>query len=159
MEEACFYLSEQKLGKKDIAEAFNLSLAQVESAILSYKTKIDKGIANYESDANEFWAKNYRESSGDERVTLVDDKGRYYHGWKTELENLSSEKIVELLVINKQYSDKHPLSEFSKGQAVIGYDPIVPLRNIRRTVSLLEELLEKKESFDEKDKHRNKTQK
>ena len=159
MEEACFYLSEQKLGKKDIAEAFNLSLEQVESAILSYKTKIDKGKAKYESDAKEFWAKNYRESSGDERVTLVDDKGRYYHGWKSELENLSSEKIVELLVINKQYSDKHPLSEFSKGQAVIGYDPIVPLRNIRRTVSLLEELLEKKEALDEKDTRPNNTQK
>ncbi|MDH2900278.1 MAG: hypothetical protein PXY39_04850 [archaeon] len=159
VEEACFYLSEQKLGKKDIAEAFNLSLAQVESAILSYKTKIDKGKAKYESDAKEFWVKNYRESSGDERVTLVDDKGRYYHGWKSELENLSSEKIVELLVINKQYSDKHPLSEFSKGHAVIGYDPIVPLRNIRRTVSLLEELLEKKEALDEKDKPPNNTQK
>jgi hypothetical protein len=159
IEEACFYLSEEKIGKKEIAQAFSLTLAQVETAILSYKTKIEEGKAKYEDDAKKFWTKNYRENSGDERVTLVDDKGRYYHGWKSELESLSSEKIVELLVINKQYSDKHPLSEFSKGEAVIGYDPIVPLRNIRRTVSLLEELLEKKESVKEKNRQINKLRK
>jgi hypothetical protein len=149
VEEACFYLSEQEIRKNEIAKAFNLTVEQVKSAVSSYKTKIEKGKAKYEEQAKEFWAKNYKESSGDERVTLVDDKGRYYHGWKSELEKLSSEKIVELLVINKQYSDKHPLSEFSKGQAVIGYDPIVPLRNIRRTVSMLEELLQKKEEIEE----------
>jgi hypothetical protein len=145
VEEACFYLSEQKMQSRDIAGAFNMSVEQVENAVQSYRTKIEKGEVKYDEDAKEFWSKNYRESTGDERITLVDDKGRYYHGWKSELEKLDSEKIVELLVINKKYSDKHPLSEFSKGEAVIGYDPIVPLRNIRRTVALLEELLQKKE--------------
>ncbi|MGI0083455.1 MAG: hypothetical protein ACREBQ_00060 [Nitrososphaerales archaeon] len=145
IEEACFYLSETKHGKKEIAFAFSLTPAQVTSAITSYRKKISQGKAKYEEDAKEFWAKNYKESSGDERITLVDEKGRYYHGWKSELEALTSEKMVELLVVNKQYSDKHPLSEFSKGHAVIGYDPHVPLRNIRRTVSLLEEMLVRKE--------------
>lgn len=145
VEEACYYLAEEKVGKKEIGKTLNLNPAQVANAIRSYRKKIDQGEAKYEKDAREFWLKNYRESMGDERVTLVDDKGRYYHGWKSKLEGLSSEKIVELLVVNKQYSDRHPLSEFAKGRAVVGYDPMVPLRNIRRTVSLLEELLEKKE--------------
>lgn len=145
VEEACFYLFESKHNKKEIAQAFNLTSAQVTNAVTSYKEKISDGKAKYEEDAKEFWAKNYKENSGDERITLVDEKGRYYHGWKSELEVLTSEKIVELLVINKQYSDKHPLSEFTKGHAVIGYDPLVPLRNIRRTVSLLEEILARKE--------------
>jgi hypothetical protein len=145
VEEACFYLSEGKVPKKDIARAFNLTPEQVDSAVKSYKKKIDTGKEKVDIDAKDFWTKNYRESSGDERITMVDDKGRYYHGWKSEVEKLSSEKIVELLVINKQYSDKHPLSEFSKSEAVIGYDPLVPLRDIRRTVSILEGLLENKE--------------
>lgn len=145
IEEACFYLSETGHAKKEIASAFNLTAAQVTNAITSYKNKISQGEAKYEEDAKEFWAKNYKESSGDERITLVDEKGRYYHGWKSELEVLTSEKIVELLVVNKQYSDKHPLAEFTKGHAVIGYDPLVPLRNIRRTVSVLEEMLSRKE--------------
>lgn len=145
VEEACFYLAENKVKTGEIAKAFNLTLPQVKKAIVSYRKKIDQKKATFEEDTKDFWAKNFKESSGDERVTMVDDKGRYYHGWKSELENLSSEKIVELLVINKQYSDKHPLSEFSKGQSVIGYDPIVPLRNIRHTVSILEDLLRKKE--------------
>ncbi len=146
VEEACFYLSENKIEKKEIASEFNLTVAQVVRAVTSYKRKIAQGKAEYEEDAKQFWAKNYKESSGDEKITLVDQKGRYYHGWKSELEKLSSEKIVELLVLNKEYSDKHPLSEFSKGQAVIGYDPLVPLRNIRRTVALLEEILGRIES-------------
>ena len=145
VEEACFYLSENKIDKKEIASAFNLSASQVARAVSSYRKKISQGTAKYEEDAKGFWAKNYKQTSGDERITLVDDKGRYYHGWRSELEQLSSEKVVELLVVNKQYSDKHPLSEFSKGHAVIGYDPLVPLRNIRRTVSVLEEILSKKE--------------
>jgi hypothetical protein len=149
VEEACFYLAENKVPDKEIAKSFNLAPAQVKQAILSYRRKIERKKAIFDEDTKEFWAKNFQESSGDERVTLVDDKGRYYHGWKSELASLSSERIVELLVINKQYSDRHPLSEFSKGQAVIGYDPIVPLRNIRHTVSILEELLRKKEEEEE----------
>ncbi len=145
VEEACYYLSTLNVGRKEIASSFGLDENQVENAIKSYKEKIDSGSATFEEDAKEFWARSYKESSGDERITLVDDKGRYYHGWKSELESLSSEQIVELLVVNKQYSDKHPLSEFSKGETIIGYDPLVPLRNIRRTVQFLEELLERKE--------------
>ncbi len=145
VEEGCFYLSEAMVSTPEIASSFNLSQEQVKNAIESFRKKIDSGSEKYEEDAKEFWAKSFKESSGDERITLVDDKGRYYHGWKSELEVLSSERIVELLVVNKQYSDKHPLSEFSKGQTIVGYDPLVPLRNIRRTVSLLEEILQKKE--------------
>jgi hypothetical protein len=150
VEEACFYLAENKVSKIEIAKAFSLTIPQVKNAIISYRKKIDKKKAKFDEDTRDFWTKNYKESSGDERVTMVDDKGRYYHGWKSELADLGSEKIVELLVINKQYSDKHPLSEFSKGQAVIGYDPIVPLRNIRHTVSILEELLQNKEGEERK---------
>ncbi len=150
VEEACFYLAENKIKTSEIAKAFNLTLPQVEKAIISYRKKIGQKKARFDDDTKEFWAKNFKESSGDERITMVDDKGRYYHGWKSELENLNSERIVELLVINKQYSDKHPLSEFSKGKAVIGYDPIVPLRDIRRTVSILEDLLRNKEGEEQK---------
>jgi hypothetical protein len=145
VEEACFYLSSLNVGKKAIADSFGLDEPQVEFAISSYKGKIDSGAAKFEDDAQEFWARSYKESTGDERITMVDDKGRYYHGWRSELEKLSSQEVVELLVVNKQYSDRHPLSEFSKGETIIGYDPLVPLRNIRRTVQLLEQILEKKE--------------
>jgi hypothetical protein len=150
VDEACFYLSENKVARKEIARSLNLTASKVGQAITTFKRKIETGEAVFDQEAKEFWAKNYRESSGDERITLVDDKGRYYHGWKTELRALSSEKLAELLGINKQYSDKHPLSEFSKGGAVIGYDPIVPLRNIRRTVSILEEALQSKENEENK---------
>jgi hypothetical protein len=149
VEEACYYLSTLNVGRKELASSFGLDEKQVENAINSYKEKINSGSAKFEEDAKEFWARSYKESAGDERITLVDDKGRYYHGWKSELESLGSEQIVELLVVNKQYSDKHPLSEFSKGETIIGYDPLVPLRNIRRTVQFLEELLERKEPVPE----------
>ena len=145
VEEACFYLAESKTLLSDIAEQFNLSLEQAELSIKSYKEKIESGEKNYDEQTKDFWAKNYKESSGDEKVTLVDEKGRYYHGWKSEIGKMSTEELVNLLVINKRYSDSHPLSEFSKTQAVTGYVPLIPLRNIRRTISIIDEALQKRE--------------
>ena len=62
---------------------------------------------------------------------------------------MSTEQLVDLLVVNKQYSDRHPLSEFSKTQPAVGYDPLIPLRNIRRAVSIIDETLQKRESEEE----------
>ena len=151
VEEACFYLSE--LGKPllEIGTDLNLSSDQVKRAVESYRKKIESGSVAYDEDAKDFWAKIRRENTGDEKITLVDDKGRYYHGWRSEIENMGTEELVELLVVNKKYSDRHPLSEFSKTQPVVGYDPIVPLRNIRRTVSIIDEILQKRELQNEAD--------
>jgi hypothetical protein len=146
VEEACFYLSELKLSIAEIAKEFNMTPDQVELATRNYKEKIDSGRVSYEEETRDFWAKNVKESSGDEKITLVDEKGRYYHGWKSEIERMSTEQLVNLLVVNKQYSDRHPLSEFSKAQPVIGYDPLVPLRNIRRAISIIDETLQRRES-------------
>ena len=149
VEEACFYLS--KLGKNtdEIAKEFSMTRSQVESAIESYGKKIEANQVAFDEDTKEFWARINQESSGDEKITLVDDKGRYYHGWRSEIEKLGTAELVELLVVNKKYSDRHPLSEFSKTQPVVGYDPIVPLRNIRRTVSLIDQILQGRESEEE----------
>jgi len=145
VEEACFYLS--KLGKNaaEIAKEFSMTGSQVDAAIESYSKKIETNQVAYDEDTKDFWARINQESSGDEKITLVDDKGRYYHGWRSEIEKLGTAELVELLVVNKKYSDRHPLSEFSKTQPVVGYDPIVPLRNIRRTVYLIDQILQKRE--------------
>ena len=149
VEEACFYLSELEKPISEIGDDLNLSSDQVKEAIESYRKKIESGAVAYDEDAKDFWAKIRRENSGDEKITLVDDKGRYYHGWRSEIENMGTEELVEVLVVNKKYSDRHPLSEFSKTQAVVGYDPIVPLRNIRRTVFIIDEILQKREQSGE----------
>lgn len=144
VEEACFYLSELKLPAAEIEKVLNVTSDVVKKSIETYRNKINSGSIKYEDDAKDFWAKILRENKGDEKITLVDEKGRYYHGWRSEIESRPTEQLVELLVVNKQYSDKHPLSEFSKTQPVVGYDPIVPLRNIRRTVSIIDEILQKR---------------
>ena len=149
VEEACYYLAELKLSTEDIGKEFGMTSDQVEKAASNYKAKIDSGNVSYDEEAKAFWSKNLRESSGDEKITLVDEKGRYYHGWKSEIEKMSTEQLVDLLVVNKQYSDRHPLSEFSKSQPAIGYDPLIPLRNIRRAVSIIDETLQKRESEDD----------
>jgi hypothetical protein len=149
VEEACFYLSRLKLSIAEIGKELNMTADQVEKAASSYKARIDSGNVNYDEEAKAFWSKNLRESSGDEKITLVDEKGRYYHGWKSEIEKMSTEELVNLLVVNKQYSDRHPLSEFSKTQPAIGYDPLIPLRNIRRAVLIIDETLQKRESEEE----------
>ena len=146
IEEACFYLSESSLSSQEISKEFNLTTEQVNRAIESYRAKLHSGAVTYSEETRSFWSKNLRESSGDEKVTLVDEKGRYYHGWKSEIEKMSTEQLVELLVVNKKYSDRHPLSEFSKTQAVVGYDPLIPLRNIRRTVTIIDDLLQRREA-------------
>jgi hypothetical protein len=148
MEEACFYLSELQRPTSEIAAAFNLTEAQVTQGIRRYKEKLDAGKVRYDPDAKEFWGKLDRESGGDERITLVDEKGRYYHGWKSEIEKMTTEQLIELLVVNKRYSDAHPLSSFSKTQPAVGYDPIIPLRNIRRAVSIIDVVLQKREKQD-----------
>jgi len=145
VEEACFYLTEINKTPEEIASQFNLTSSQVLGAVKSYKKKIESGSIKYDDDAKDFWSTIQRESSGDEKITMVDEKGRYYHGWKSEIEKLPTKDLVELLVINKQYSDKHPLSNFSKTQPVVGYDPIVPLRSIRHTVSIIDSILQKRE--------------
>ncbi len=143
LEEVCFYLSELKKPIHHIASELNMSEGQVNQAIQDYRKNIEEGKISYDPEAMEFWSKAQQESGGDERITLVDDKGRYYHGWKSEFEKMSTEQLVELLVVNKKYSDAHPLSEFSKTQPAVGYDPIVPLRNIRRAVSIIDQLTAK----------------
>ncbi|MDA4111437.1 MAG: hypothetical protein OK439_02790 [Thaumarchaeota archaeon] len=145
VEEACFYLSEIK-STEEISKEFSLTPSQVKSAIDSYQKKIDTKQISYDVETKQFWAQINQESTGDEKITLVDDKGRYYHGWKTEIEKLDTAALVELLVINKKYSDRHPLSEFSKTQPVVGYDPIIPLRNIRKTVLLIDKILQSREN-------------
>ncbi len=148
VQEACFYLSELNILPEEIAREMKLTLEQVSNAIKGYRAKLDSGTVSYSDETKSFWAKNLRESSGDEKITLVDGMGRYYHGWKSEIEKMSTEQLVELLIVNKQYSDRHPLSEFSKTQPVVGYDPLIPLRNIRHTVSIIDEALQKR-SVDE----------
>ena len=149
VEEACFYLLELRKPISEIGNDLNLSSDQVKQAVENYRKKIESGAVAYDEDAKDFWAKIRRENTGDEKITLVDDKGRYYHGWRSEIENMGTEELVELLVVNKKYSDRHPLSEFSKTQPVVGYDPIVPLRNIRRTVLIIDEILQKREQTGE----------
>jgi len=144
VEEACYYLYKLKLKAEDIGKQFNISAEQVANAVKEYEAKIAAGEISYEQETEKFWSTLLRENSGDEKVTLVDEKGRYYHGWRTELEQLPTENLVKLLVLNKDYSDKHPLSEFSKTQPAVGYDPLIPLRNIRRTVELIDEILQKR---------------
>ena len=143
--EACFYLFELNKPVAEIAARLNLSEDEVNRAVRDYKKKIQEGKASYDQDTKEFWKKIEQESGGDERITLVDEKGRYYHGWRSELEKMTTEQLVELLVVNKKYSDSHPLSEFSKTQPAVGYDPIVPLRNIRRAVSIVDNILQERE--------------
>lgn len=145
LEEACFYLFELNKPSLEIAAELKLSEDEVNRAILDYRKKIEAGRLSYDPDAKEFWRKIDQESRGDERITLVDEKGRYYHGWKSELEKMTTEQLAELLFVNKKYSDSHPLSEFSKTQPTVGYDPIIPLRNIRRAVSVIDEILQKRE--------------
>ena len=157
VEEACFYLSELKVAPSDIGKEFNLTPEQALLAASNYRSKVDSGEKKYDEETKSFWAKSLRESSGDEKITLVDDKGRYYHGWRSEIERMKTEELVELLVVNKQYSDRHPLSEFSKTQPVVGYDPIVPLRNIRRTVSIIDEILQKRSAEEEKQENESKS--
>lgn len=149
VEEACFYLSELQKPIGEIASEMNMSEEQVNHAISDYRKKINEGRVSYESDTKEFWRKIQRESGGDERVTLVDDRGGYYHGWRSEIEKMTTEELVKLLVANKQYSDAHPLSEFSKTQPAVGYDPVVPLRNIRRAISIIDEILQQRERQEE----------
>ena len=153
VEEACFYLSELNKSIEEIGKEFSMTFDQVEEAIESYRKKIESKQISYDDDARDFWAKIDQESSGDEKITLVDDKGRYYHGWKSEIEKLGTAELVELLVVNKNYSDRHPLSEFSKTQPVVGYDPIVPLGNIRRTVLMINQILQKRENDNESTTH------
>jgi hypothetical protein len=146
VEEACFYLTELQIPLDEIAKGFNLTADQVRNAVASYSERIASRREKYDEDTKDFWSRNFRESTGDVRVTLVDERGSYYHGWKSELERMDDEKLFAVLLTNKKYSDRHPLAEFSKGGAVVGYDPLVPLRRIRESVDLIEKLLEQREN-------------
>lgn len=144
VEEACFYLKELEASPEEIGKQLNLTSSQVDEAVSRFKKRLKDNTAKYDEDAKQFWAQSLRESSGDEKITLVDDKGRFYHGWKSELMKLKTDELAELYFVNKEYSDKHPLSEFSKSQPIVGYDPLIPLRNIRKTISFLDEILQKR---------------
>lgn len=148
LQEACFYLAELKKPDNEIASELGIKEEEVRVFILDYRKKINNGEVTYDLESKDFWSRANRESEGDERITLVDDKGRYYHGWSSEMEKMSTEQLVELLVLNKKYSDAHPLSEFSKTQPSVGYDPIIPLRNIRHAVSIIDGILQKRELED-----------
>lgn len=149
LEEACFYLEESGASAEEIGKQLNLTSSQVNEAVSRFKKSLKENKAKYDEDAKKFWAQSLRESSGDEKITLVDEKGRFYHGWKSELTKMKTDELAQLYFVNKEYSDKHPLSEFSKSQPVVGYDPLMPLRNIRKSLSLIDEILRKR-GYEEK---------
>jgi hypothetical protein len=146
VEEACFYLVELEVPLEEIAKEFGMTADQVRNAARSYAGKISSHSVKYDEDAKDFWSRNFREGTGDVRVTLVDDRGSYYHGWRSELESMETDKLFAVLITNKKYADGHPLSEFSKGHPIIGYDPLIPLRRIRSSVEIIEQILEKRDS-------------
>lgn len=142
IEDGCYYLRKLGLDFKEIGELFEIS---EEGAERNYKA-FEKRLKNKEVIASpydkKFWEEIIQEDSGNKRVTLVDDKGRFYHSRRAELERAETRDLMALFDYGKEYLSTVPpmiLESLEKDKP--GYNPLSPIKQLKDGLKVIEEIL------------------
>jgi hypothetical protein len=146
LEEACYFLKELGMTFGEIARKLEIDEGTARKNYESYSEKIPEIDATDFETSRKFWADLVNEEEGNVRVTLVDQLGRFYHGRKLDLQKMKTEELVQILFANKEYLEKNPMGIFLSAKVPPGYDPTSPLKEIKKSIGMIEDILLERES-------------
>ena len=143
--DGCYYLHKLGLGYQEISDMFGIEMNESMQFVNEYKDGIEKGEIEETSFDQRFWEDILKESSGNSKVTLVNEKQHFFHGRKSDLEKMSTEDLIALFEVNKDFLLRVPQVVLdSLKHHKIGYNPLLPFRQVQESVKLLEKILEKR---------------
>lgn len=147
IEDGCYYLKELGLEFSEIAQIFGMNEAAVKKKRESFARKLKSKEVEVTDFDRKFWKDILQETQGNDRVTLVDDKGGFYHGRRSELERAHTKDLMALFEYGKEYLNSVPpmvLETLEKDKP--GYNPLSPIKQLKDGLKVLEEILSKRSS-------------
>ncbi len=145
IEDGCYHLKELGLEFSEIAQIFGISEDAAKKKRESFARKLKSKQVEVTEFDKKFWEGILQETQGNDRVTLVDDKGRFYHGRRSELESADTKDLMALFDSGKEYLNTVPpmvLETLEKNKP--GYNPLSPIKQLKDSLKVLEEILSKR---------------
>ena len=90
-----------------------------------------------------FWESVKKEAEGDVKLTFLSEKG-FHHAWKSELSRLDGPVLMSIYESSKDFLNADPNQKFLDFPPPKGYDPLAMDRELRKSVTVIGELLAEK---------------
>ena len=88
-----------------------------------------------------------QEARGNEKITLVDSEGEFYHGRRVDLEKAEAKDLIALFDFGKEYLNNiHPMVLESLEKNKPGYNPLSPIKQLRDGLKIVEEILSNRDA-------------
>ncbi|MCS4537606.1 MAG: hypothetical protein HYY67_01935 [Thaumarchaeota archaeon] len=145
VEDGCYYLRELGMNVGEISKLFEISEDDVRKKCKAFAKKLkSRQIIQSEFD-KKFWEDVMQEARGNEKITLVDSKGEFYHGRRVDLEKAETKDLMALFDYGKEYLNNVPpmvLESLDKNKP--GYNPLSPIKQLKDGLKIVEEILSKR---------------
>lgn len=143
LDEACYYLKKLGLNFKEIAEKLEEQQVEVEKRFHRYQSKIGRGEIQESRVDRTYWEDILHEARGDVKVTYARSDG-FYHCRKSDLEKIDSATLMQIFDSSKQFLQFEPSYHygFLDGKPPVGYDPLALSREIKKTIEIIEKILD-----------------
>ncbi len=143
LEEGSYYLTKLGLTLTEVAEKLEITKAQVVTYGNSYSRKLKQGKVKPDDFDVTFWKEVKQEAEGNTKVTFVSEKG-FHHAWKSDLQKLDGPSLMAIYESSKGFLDMDPNQRFLDYPAPKGYDPLALQREVKRSVGIINSILEEK---------------
>ena len=147
IEDGCYYLKEIGLDFKEIGNLFKISEEEARKRCRAFAKKLENKAVIVSPYDKKFWEEIIQESRGNEKATLVDDKGKFYHSRRADLEKADTRDLMALFEFGKEYLNTVPpmvLESLENDKP--GYNPLSPIKQLKDSLGLIEEILSKRAS-------------
>jgi len=146
LDEACYYLKKSGQSFNNIAKKFEENISVVKKRFQNHEKKIQNSQVEINDYDLSFWLDVENEIKGDDKVTFIRDKS-FYHCRKSDLVSFDSETLLNIFNQCKDFLflDLNYNYGFIKKNAPVGYDPFILIREIKKVVKIIEEILTNRE--------------
>lgn len=138
LEDACYYLRKLGMADAEIARVLAIAVEEVERKQAAFRRRLDRGEVVESTVDLHFWRNVQQEAAGDVKVTVVDRGGRFYHGWRSQLERADAKTLMMLFEACRDFLGRHPEINLPRPT---GYDPLAPIRQVKSSLPILEQIL------------------
>jgi len=138
--EACYYLLKNGLTIEQVSRALEISTQEVSQLYREFESKIVSGDSKENEVDKNLWEDVYNDSIGNEKITFVRDNG-FYHCRRADLDNMDSTALMEIFETSRKFLDFDIYRRYLDSKPPVGYDPMAMQRQIKRAISLIEQVL------------------
>ncbi len=147
IQDGCYYLHKFGLTYEELASIFTIEKSEAREFVLRFKEKIDKGEIQETAFDMSFWEDVLKETRDGLRITLVNGEGKFYHGRRSDLDGMKTDELLALFEINKEFLMMVPqVALDTLKQHKVGYNPLIPIKQVQESVTLIESLLGKRDA-------------